>query len=98
MRIVLLTGAGASHSLGLPLMGDLFTAKDIPHGGSVHNALMASAIRWRDTESPTQTMDFERILTFIGTIAELEPGDVMSFPFTGNPDGGAFRWGASKDQ
>lgn len=95
MRISLLTGAGASAPLGLPVMLDLSVDSELPANLPVHEGWVLQIARnWaRDLTQKMPggkgrpSIDFELLLTAIEWIAALTDDDPLSIAFAETPDG-----------
>jgi hypothetical protein len=82
-RIVLLTGAGASQPLGLPLM-KTFVSEELLFSGSDLAQLVASlALSW--ARANTREIDFEYIYSLAHLLSHVEPRDPLAYPFLADP-------------
>lgn len=77
-RFVLLTGAGASQPLGLPLMGDLVDEVFLRKGSDLAQPVAHLALGW--ARANTRIIDFEFVYTLAHLLSEATIASPLAYP------------------
>lgn len=83
MSVGILTGAGASKPLGLPVMAEMFDStfrREVTEEG-IERALYDIAANWAAADSDDESIDFELLYTAVAAFSEMDQSDLEALPF-----------------